>query len=130
MRSPISCLLTVLLIVACQSTPAGDRPNRYDSDHITQQELQELENVLVLTARQAIRRLRPTWLRPRSSTVGGRHTPVVFRDGIKMGDLTTLDEMDMREIMEFRYLSASDATNRYGTGYPGGVILVFTKRAG
>jgi len=49
---------------------------------------------------------------------------------MEVGDLTTLDEMDIREIMEFRYLSASDATNRYGTGYPGGVILVTSRRGG
>ena len=128
MRSPVSYFLIVLFVAVCQTTPGGDREMRSRGDHITQQELQELVDLQVLTARQAIRRLRPTWLRPRSSTSRGRHTPVVFRDGMEVGDLTTLDEMDMREIMEFRYLSATDATNRYGTGYPGGVILVATRR--
>lgn len=130
MRSPLSYFLIVLIVAACQTTPGGGRERLAPGDHITQQELRELGDVMVLTARQAIRRLRPTWLRPRSSTPRGRHTPVVFRDGMEVGDLTTLDEMDMREIMEFRYLSASDATNRYGTGYPGGVILVTSRRGG
>jgi hypothetical protein len=53
---------------------------------------------------------------------------VVFRDGVRLGGLEYLDDMDMLDVWEFRYLSASDATNRYGTGYPGGIILVFTRR--
>jgi hypothetical protein len=44
------------------------------------------------------------------------------------GGLSALDGMEIREIEEIRFISASDATTRYGTGYPGGIIEVFTRR--
>jgi len=31
-------------------------------------------------------------------------------------------------ITEIRYLSPSDATTRYGTGYPAGIIEIITKK--
>lgn len=124
--SPVFCL--ILAVCACQTASPGAQERTSDPDHITQDEIAGLENSMVMTARQVIQRLRPSWLRPRSSTVRGRHTPVVFRDGMRLGELGVLDDMDMREIWEFRYLSASDATNRYGTGYPGGIIVVSTRR--
>ena len=129
MRLPTLCLILLPLMTgACQAGPGGTPSTRSSSNHITPEEIASLEGNVVMTARQVIHRLRPSWLRPRSSTARGRHTPVVFQDGVQLGGLETLDDMDMRHIMEFRYLSASDATNRYGTGYPGGIIQVFTRR--
>jgi hypothetical protein len=44
------------------------------------------------------------------------------------GGLDVLEGLYVREIQEMRFLSASDATTRYGTGYPGGIIEVVTRR--
>jgi hypothetical protein len=99
------------------------------TDLITRAELDELPTY---DARQAIQQLRPSWLRPRTSTIRGgagvRHTAAVFLDGMPRGGLDALDGMDIREIEEIRFISASDATTRYGTGYPGGIIEVSTRR--
>ena len=128
MKSLIPLILGIILaLAACQSGPGTGRSTRANPNLITAQELAELEESSVLTAKQAVQRLRPRWLQARSSGFSERHTPVVFRDGMPVGGLERLDEMDIRTIQELRYLSGSDATNRYGTGYPGGIILVSTK---
>lgn len=127
--SILGSLVILALAPACQSTPGGTGSGRPDPNLIT---LEELEDLPVTTAREAIQRLRPSWLRARVSTIRGgtgtRYSAAVFRDGMPRGGLETLDEMDIREIGEMRFMSASDATNRYGTGYPGGIIEVFTRR--
>ena len=129
MRSSLFSLLLLLLLAgACQTMPEEGGRDRAKLDRITREELDEIP---ALTAREAIQRLRPSWLRPRISTVRGssgtRHTATVFLDGTPRGGLSTLDGMDIRDIEEMRFISASDATTRYGTGYPGGIIDVSTR---
>jgi len=77
-----------------------------------------------LNVYDAIQRLRPSWLRGRVGSA-----PVVLVDGTSQGgDLRTLRSYRVRDIEEIEYMSASDATNRYGTGYGSGVILLTTRR--
>jgi hypothetical protein len=129
MRTSLFCLLLLVLVGACQSVPEGGSADRAQPTLITQAELDDLP---VITARQAIERLRPRWLRARISTLrsgaGIRHTATVFVDGMPRGGLDTLEGIETREIAEIRFLSASDATTRYGTGYPRGIIEVSTRR--
>jgi hypothetical protein len=42
--------------------------------------------------------------------------------------LSILRSIRTFELQGLRYMSASDATTRYGTGFDGGAILVTTKR--
>jgi hypothetical protein len=89
---------------------------------ITQEEIAALN---VQTAYEAIRRLRPFWLRP--GYVGG-NAPVVYLDNIRQSDEQILHRLGAHEVVEVRYMNSSDATTRYGTGHDGGAILVFTRR--
>ena len=128
MRASAGIPFLLLLVGACQSAPgAGTAPPRSGSV-ITQEELDALP---ALTVFQAIERLRPSWLRGRVTTVRGatseRYFPHVFVDRVPTGDLEVLNRMNALDVREIRFLSASDATTRYGTGYPGGLIEVFTK---
>lgn len=128
MRASAGIPFLLLLAGACQSAPgAGTAPPRRGSV-ITQEELDALP---ALTVFQAIERLRPSWLRGRVTTVRGatseRYFPHVFVDRVPTGDLEVLNRMNALDVREIRFLSASDATTRYGTGYPGGIIEVFTK---
>ncbi len=94
----------------------GGGPNRLTAS--------DLEPVQQLDAYQAIQRLRPRWLRTR----GGNYA-AVFVDGTERpGGLDVLRSIRVAEVEEMRYMSSTDATTRYGTGYDGGVILITTKR--
>jgi hypothetical protein len=52
---------------------------------------------------------------------------VVFLDGQRYGDVSSLDAMEVTTIEEVRYLTAAQAQSRFGTGYPQGVILVTSR---
>jgi hypothetical protein len=121
-------ILALLLVGACQSAPGGGTAPRTGGSVIAQEELEALPALTVL---QAIERLRPSWLRGRVTTVRGatraRYFAYVFVDRVPTGDLEVLGRMNAMDVREIRFLSASDATTRYGTGYPGGIIEVFTK---
>jgi hypothetical protein len=73
---------------------------------------------------QVIRQLRARWLTSR-----GRGTPVIVVDGTpRQGGTDELRSLRVSDVQELRYLSASDATTRFGTGYEAGAILVTTRR--
>jgi hypothetical protein len=75
----------------------------------------------------ALRRLRPQWMRARgtASMVGQRAVePVVYVAGLLHGDLRTLQRMNTIQVRRVEFIDALDATTRFGTGHSGGVILV------
>lgn len=121
----------LLGVCGCQSAGAGGTSARGSPTLITQEELEELPP---LTVFQAVERLRPAWIRGRASTIRGadpqRYRANVFVDGIPEGDLEALQRLIVRNVREIRFYSSSDATTRFGTGYPGGVIEVLTKKGG
>ena len=89
----------------------------------------ELQNLPDLTALEAIRRLRPNWLRTGSRPSiavegGGSRNPRVHLNGVPLQNLNELDQINAVDIREMRYLNGSDATTRFGTGYMNGAILV------
>lgn len=84
-----------------------------------------------LTAMALIRRLRPGWLRARgrnSFTNESAMYPVVYIDEIRHGGLATLHQIPSAEILSMRFYNTADATTRWGTGHPSGVINVETGR--
>ena len=124
-------LLLLLLEAACVSGSGREGQARSSGSSITGEELAGLPP---LSVHQAVERLRPNWLRGRVTTVRGvagqSYFPRVFIDGIPSGEIQRLHELNSRDVREIRFLSASDATTRFGTGYPGGVIEVLMKRGG
>ena len=119
----LSLLAVVILGSACASSgpPDQSRPRR-NRNLITADELSELS---VATAYDAVRRLRPAWLQAR----GRSGLPVVFRNDARWGsDPSSLESIRINGVSEIRFLNARDATTRYGTGFTGGVILVVTGR--
>ncbi len=118
----LSLFALVIIGSGCASSgqPGQTRPRR-NSSLITAEELSELS---VSNALEAVRRLRPAWLRAR----GRSGLPVIYRNGTRWGgDPRSLEGIRVNVITEMRYLNASDATTRYGTGFTGGVILVVTR---
>ena len=106
-------------LAACASSGGSAGPRR-DPNLITAEELAEYST---FTALDAIRRLRPRWLQSRGQT-----SAQVIQDGARLGDPeNALRSMPVSDIEEMRYLSASDATMRYGTNYPGGAIEITSR---
>lgn len=118
----LSLFAVLVLSSACASSgqPDQSRPRR-SRNLITAEELSELS---VSSCYEAVQRLRPAWLQAR----GRSPLPVVFRNNARWGDNPrSLESIRINSVSEIRFLSASDATTRYGTGFTGGVILVVTR---
>lgn len=84
-----------------------------------------------LTAMALIRRLRPGWLRTRGRNTFGDTSamyPVVYIDEIRHGGLSTLNQIPSSEILRIEFFNTGDATTRWGTGHPSGVINIETGR--
>lgn len=76
-----------------------------------------------------IQRLRPNFLVTRGPTtmLGGTGGIVVYLDENRLGDVSTLRQISVSDVKQIQFLSATEATQRYGTGTPNGVILVTRK---
>jgi hypothetical protein len=86
-----------------------------------------------------VKTLRPQWLRARGISTGmpdpsggGVSDPgggiMVYVDGVRVGGVDQLENFGAERIQEMRYLNATDATTKYGTGHTQGAIEVITKR--
>lgn len=120
--------LTLALCVLAGCASAGGAGSGRASDLITRVDFEELN---VQNAYEVVSRLQPRWLRGRGrvsiqSTTAGE--PVVYVDGIRYGSVETLRQVHADALDEIRWVGAADATTRFGTGHPGGAILVTTRR--
>jgi outer membrane cobalamin receptor len=114
--------LLLLIIVACGTTSVAQRGP--SSDVLTRA---EIESSRAANAYELLQQLRPQFLRSRGAFSvndprGG--FPVVYINDMPHGDLNALRSILIEEIDEIRYISAADATTRWGTGHAGGVIQV------
>lgn len=118
-----SLLFVALLAVvsACGHRSQAEEP-RPQTNVLTRE---EMAGISLPTAYDAVERLRPRFLRPRA-TGGGPATayPVVYIDGVRRGTLEVLRSVATSSVLEIRYLSAADATTRYGLDVQGGVLDV------
>ncbi|MGH7476249.1 MAG: TonB-dependent receptor plug domain-containing protein [Longimicrobiales bacterium] len=122
---PIALLLLLLPLAACASS--ADPGGGGSRDLITRE---QITNANVSTAFEVVQRLRPQWLRSRGpgSVRGDLSLPLVYTDGVRFGGIDRLNDVNAMDIESIRFVSASDATTRYGTGHPGGVIAITTRR--
>ena len=107
-----------------------DRNVRRDPDLIV---AEELANYSTMMLADAIRQLRPRWMNVRgapSVEFGGNRTVPVVVDGGAPQDWGILDSLRPDQVLSIRYHSAADATMRWGTGFPNGLIEVTSMRGG
>ena len=122
-------LLPLIVVLFACATSQGSGSGR-SARVLTADEIAE---AAVFTAAEAIQQLRPQWLHTRSSPSAGLYSnpdgdpPKVYLDGIRMDSLRELERIRADAVEEMRYMSPTDATNRYGTGHSGGAILVTTR---
>jgi len=129
-------LLIAGLLTAC-GTGTSSRSGG-EMNVVTRQELQEFPE---LTVFEFVRQWRPTWLRARRGDINiGAQTGLasdlrsergirVYMDGTYQSEGTSfLNRIFVPEIQEMRWLSASDASQRFGTGHSSGAILIVSRR--
>ena len=130
--SLVLVLVITSVLSACASstdTPFVETVRRArggSSTLIVRAELEELTGRR--TAMEAIETLNPRWLQIRRGTsllFGPAYARVVI-DGVARRELDDLRRLSTENIETMQYLSAADATTKYGTGFPGGVIEVTT----
>ena len=155
MHSPrhadVARVLMAILLSACASAPkpadvsAANRPplkpitQKGRANLITEDEIAALGGS-VQTAYGVVQRLRPAMLRARTGQTSspdasngvGSSDPAtvevsVYLNGQRLGGLSALEQITVRQIREIRYLSANDATTLLGTGNTGGAIQVIER---
>ncbi len=129
---PFTLGLTSALLLA---TPTEAQKGRGDRNKLTIIiDIREAGSGIV-TAREAVRLLRPQWLSPRMGRVassdmlgsgGGRQEVVVYIDDIRQPDLESLTTVLAAKIFELKYLDQNRAVQARGTGPEAGVIEVTT----
>lgn len=83
-----------------------------------------------MTAYDLVAHLRPEYLRSRGANSLGNMTPptaVVYIDGSKYGSLDQMKSLSADRVFQIQYLSAADATTRFGMDHTGGAILITTR---
>jgi outer membrane cobalamin receptor len=124
-------LVAVALSVAaaCGTSPrAGSAGAAGDRNVILAEEISQVDNA---TALDVVQRLRPHFLQRRGPTSIRAEVssyPVVYIDGLRRGDVNELRQIPAGTVERIEYISASDATTRWGTGHVAGVISVTTRR--
>ncbi len=115
------------LAASCAST--GERgPSGRSRNAIANEELMAVPHSSLY---EAVRALRPRWLQARNSATlrdPMPQTPRVYLDGQPFGGIYDLRSLLPGDVGEVRYLSASDATTRFGTNHLAGAIIVTTRR--
>jgi hypothetical protein len=100
---------------------------RGSSEVITTEELAKVGHYDLYAA---ISQLRPAYLVTRGASSLGAAAPEVIQvyvDGVHKGDLQALHQIMTIDVKEVRHLSATEATQRFGTGNTMGAIVVTRK---
>ena len=126
-----SAFVMMTSLAACASAPVNGSADEEvsagrNSDVISTSEMRASG---ATDAYQAISRLRPLFLH-RSRAAAPMRPNVsslqVYLDQARLGGLETLQTVPIESIKSIQYLSASEATIRWGTNHMGGVILLST----
>ena len=123
----LSALVLGLTVAACSggagATGSAAAPPR-NRDVVTRAQIEALN---VGDAYEVIQRMRRDYLVGRGS--GSRQSyAVVYVDGVRKTGFDTLRSMRAANIEEIRFVSATDATTRFGTDHGGGAIEIKTRQ--
>lgn len=116
-----------LLLAGCAS--GGSSARDTTPDVLTASQLEDYSH---LNAFDAIRRIRPQWLRNnrgQSSILDSsseRRGLRVYVDGMLLGGADDLKSLEVRAIHDVHFLNAREATVRFGTDHAEGALVVRT----
>jgi hypothetical protein len=131
MRSlPFIALTFALVTSGCASkSTTGREGTSRDRNVLTQADFTAATSDRSLY--DAISRLRATWLVRRGSTslgITAEGDVQVYMDNVKLGGPESLRSVRVEDIALVRFLSASDATTRFGTNHMHGAIMVESRK--
>ena len=127
----LSRIAIVVALAACASSGASTSgAARRSSDQIT---YAEISTASAMNAYELIQRLRPTWLRTQATaSIGGgarSGVVVVYLDGHRLGDITSLRTLSTEGIRSMQWLDAARAAtvlNEVGSDPIAGAIIIKT----
>ena len=125
-KSITTALALLLLLCACASTGGVSSAAGGRADLLTEEQLREQS---FNTAYEAVLSLRPNWLRTRG--VDSFRSPgqvQVYVDNMRMGGVSTLEQIPAIAIYWIRWYDGLDASSRWGLDHGNGVIYVSTSR--
>jgi hypothetical protein len=132
MKRPHILALSLVLsfLVGCSANPGagGGSTPRPQHNQISSEELQGTQ---FRNAYELIQALRPNWLQARgqhslTNTAAGQ--VMVYLDGNRVRGPEILRQIPTSDLHVARYLTATEATARYGTDHSGGAIVNATRR--
>lgn len=125
-KLPRYTLLSIFLLLsfsACAATQTGSSSS--NRNLLTNEEIQQTRGYN--SAYEIIRNLRPHWLRKRGrQSIYNEGTIVVYLDDMKYGDPEMLREIRAENVRSIQFLSAAQASSRFGLDHTHGAILVRT----
>ena len=112
------------------TSSAQPAPARSSRNILLRTELNDIQQA-EMSAYQAIKQFRPNmFMATGGATLGGAYSSgiTVFLNGNKQGGLDALNSIRMIEVEKIEHINGSEATQRFGTGYAGGAILVTRRK--
>lgn len=126
----IGVAAAALTVSGCAGTSRSDDASPAAGDRNVLAEA-ELSTARDLDMYQALQRLRPAWLRVRSTGSiehAGSEGVRVYVDRIPLGGVEVLRGIAVQTVQQVRYLGGADATLQFGTNHGSGAILITTRR--
>ena len=121
-------LALALALAACGPHRTGHTTAAHQRDVITADEIAAID---ATTAYDVVKRLRPQFLSGRGP-VSLRNptdpTPIVYLDGVRYGDVSTLAAIDAARIATIRHYTGPEAQVKFGTDHAGGAIVITSKQ--
>lgn len=131
-RFPVALMVAAMTTAVHACAMSGPVASSGGSrDVLTEAELADAQHLDVY---DAVRRLRPVWLRSQrgqdslTPRAAARRGVRVYLDGVHFGDIDALRNLNVADVREIRHLDAREATQRYGIDHAEGAILVTTGR--
>ena len=126
----IALLLTVLLVgpIACASGGAATSSTAPASNRDWLMR-EEVDKGQWANAYEAVRNLRPQWLRVRGrDTITGDPGGVqIVLDDVRLGGVEVLRTLPISGVVYFQFVDGISASQRWGTGFGNGAIFVSTR---
>ncbi len=131
MRMPFVVLLSIVLVLGSTACASGGASGSSTAPSGNRDLLMrdEIDKGQWANAYEAVRNLRPQWLRVRGrDTITGDAGGVqVVLDDVRLGGTEVLRTVPISGVVYFQFVDGISASQRWGTGFGNGAIVVSTR---